>query len=91
MSEGKNPIQQGQSAKKTIPGQKPATQKPQTQPKPSAEMGQAFSLIKRIEDIGKEIENKPLKSFEKKDKDVVLQSYEKLITGIVRQINNSRI
>lgn len=49
-----------------------------------------LSLIKKIDDIAGEIESKPIKSFEKKEQEKLLQSYEKLISKIVREINNSR-
>lgn len=97
MSEEKDTTTEGQSSKKSVSGQKSPAKKPQkekvkpdVQPKPVEEVKPALSLVKRIEDIVEEIESKPLKSFEKKEQEKLLQSYEKLISKMVREINNSR-
>lgn len=87
----------GQSSKKTASGQKFPAKKPQKeQPKSATQtmsggnIEPAILLVNKIDDIGSEIEGKPLKSFEKKDQTKLLQSYEKLITKMIREINNSR-
>ena len=97
MSDGKNTNAEGQPLKKSVTGQKSPTKKPQKeQPKPVAQTkstvdaGYSLSLIKKIDEIGEEIENKPLKSFEKKEREKIVQSYERLIFKMVREINNSR-
>jgi len=48
------------------------------------------SIIKKIDDTRAEIEGNPLKSFEKKDKEKLIQSYEKLISRLVWEINHSK-
>ena len=97
MSEGKNKNSESQPSKKFVTGQKSPAKLPQKeQPKPVAQTkstvdaGASLSLIKKIDEIGEEIENKPLKSFEKKEREKIVQSYEKLIFKMVREINNSR-
>ena len=97
MSEGKNKNSESQPSKKFVTGQKsPAkkTQKEQPKPaaqtKPTADAGSSLSLIKKADEVGEEIENKPLKSFEKKEREKIVQSYERLIFKMVREINNSR-
>ena len=49
-----------------------------------------LSLVKKVDDMLGEVESKPIKSFEKKEQEKLLQSYEKLISKMVREINNSR-
>ncbi len=97
MSEGKNKNNEGQPSKKSVPGQKSPAKLPQKeQPKPvvstksTVAVGTSVSLIKKAEEVGEEIENKPLKSFEKKEREKIIQSYERLIFKLVREINNSR-
>jgi len=97
MSEGKNKNSESQPSKKFVTGQKSPAKLPQKeQPKPVAQTkstvdaGSSLSLIKKIDEIGEEIENKPLKSFEKKEREKIVQSYERLIFKMVREINNSR-
>ena len=97
MSEDKNKNSEGRPSKKSVPGQKSPAKLPQKeQPKPvvpaksNVVVGSSVSLIKKIDEIGEEIENKPLKSFEKKEREKIVQSYERLIFKMVREINNSR-
>ncbi|MCF6154186.1 MAG: hypothetical protein E3K36_02810 [Candidatus Brocadia sp.] len=97
MSEEKNTTAEGRSSKRSVSSQKPSTKKPQkervvsdVQTKPVGEVKPVVSLAKKIDDIVEEIENKPIKSFEKKEQEKLLQSYEKLISKMVREINNSR-
>lgn len=97
MSEGKNKNSEGQPSKKSVPGQKSPAKLPQKeQPKPVAQTkstvdaGPSLSLIKKADEVGEEIENTPLKSFEKKEREKIVQSYERLIFKMVREINNSR-
>ena len=97
MSEDKNKNSEGRPSKKSVPGQKSPAKLPQKeQPKPvvpaksTVVVGSSVSLIKKADEVGEEIETKPLKSFEKKEREKIVQSYEKLIFKIVREINNSR-
>ncbi len=97
MSEGKNKNNEGQPSKKSVPGQKSPAKLPQKeQPKPvvptkaTVAVGSSVSLVKKADEIGEEIESKPLKSFEKKEREKMIQSYERLIFKMVREINNSR-
>ena len=97
MSEGKNKNSKSQPSKKFVTGEKSPAKLPQKeQPKPVAQtkstvdVGSSLSLIKKIDEIGEEIENKHLKSFEKKEREKIIQSYEGLIFKVVREINNSR-
>ena len=97
MSEEKKTNAGGQPSKKSVPGQKsPAkkTQKEQLKPaaqtKPTVDAGSSLMLINKIDEIGEELETKPLKSFEKKEREKIVQSYERLIFKMVREINNSR-
>lgn len=98
MNEEKNTTAEGQSLKKSVPGQKSSAKKPQkgklkpdVQPKSVEEVKPALSLAKKIDNMMEEIESKPIKSFEKKEQEKLLQSYEKLISKMVREINNSRL
>ncbi|KAB2832258.1 MAG: hypothetical protein F9K48_10850 [Candidatus Brocadia sp.] len=92
MNEAKNINAEGRSSKKPLSSQKPqkGKLKPDTQPKSGDDMKTVFSLAKKIDDMISEIEIRPIKSFEKKDQEKLLQSYEKLISKMVREINNSR-
>ena len=97
MTDGKNKNSEGQPSKKFVPGQKSPAKLPQKeQPKPAAptkptvDAGSSLSLIKKADEVGEEIETKPLKSFEKKEREKIVQSYERLIFKMVREINNSR-
>lgn len=97
MSEGKNKNSESQPSKKFVTGQKSPAKlpqkeqpKPAAQAKPTADAGSSLSLIKKADEVGEEIETKPLKSFEKKEREKIVQSYERLIFKMVREINNSR-
>ena len=97
MSEEKGTNPEGQSSKKPVSGQKSSEKKPQkeqpksvAQPKSAAATVYASLLTKKIDDFVHEIENKPLKSYEKKEREKILQGYEKLILKMVKEINNSR-
>lgn len=98
MNEAKNINAEGQSSKRPVSGQKPPDQKPQKgklkqpdiQTKPREETSPSLSLARKIDDIIGEIEVMPIKSFEKKEQGKLLQAYEKLISRMVREINNSR-
>lgn len=98
MSEEKNTTAEGQSSRKSVSSQKSPAKKPQkeklkpdAQPRSVEEEKPALSLAKKIDDMMEEIESKPIKSFEKKEQEKLLQSYEKLISKMVREINNSRL
>lgn len=98
MNEGKNATTEGRSSKKSVSGQKPSAKKAQkervvsdVQTKTVEEVRSALSLAKKIDDIMEEIESKPIKSFEKKEQEKLRQAYEKLISKMVREINNSRL
>jgi len=97
MGEEKNTTTEGQPTKKSTSSQKsPAKKSQKERPKPEAQIksvedtSPASSLVKKIDDIMEEIESKPIKSFEKKEQERLIQSYEKLIFKMVREINNSR-
>lgn len=98
MSEGKNTTAEGQSSKRSVSSQKSSAKKtqkervkPDVQAKSVEEVKSAFSLAKKVDDMVEEIEGNPIKSFEKKEQEKLLQSYEKLISKMVREINNSRL
>ncbi len=61
------------------------------QAQPIGEAPPAVSLVKKIDEIVEEIEGSPLRSFAKTEQEKLLQSYEKLISKMVREINNSRL
>ena len=97
MSEGKNTNAEDQLSKKFVTGQKSPAKKPQkvqpkpvAQTKPNVDVVSSFSLIKKVDEVGEEIESKPLKSFEKKEREKIIQSYERIIFKMLREINNSR-
>ena len=97
MGEEKNTTAEGHSAKKSTSSQKSPAKKSQTEPskleaqtKSAEDTSPATSLVKKIDNIVEEIESKPIKSFEKKEQERLIQSYEKLIFKMVREINNSR-
>lgn len=97
MSEEKKTSSDNLSSKKSVSSQKPAAKKsPKEQLKSdvktvsSDDTKPVLPLIKKINDIIEEIENKSLKSYEKKEQEKILQAYEKLILKMVKEINNSR-
>ncbi len=96
MNEEKNapangkPLKKSTSGKKFSGGKQQKEQAAPEQPAKTATLGNAVSIIKKIDDVGSEIEGNPVKSFEKKDKEKLIQSYEKLISRLVWQINHSR-
>lgn len=97
MNEAKNSNPEGKYSKRPVSGQKPPDKKPlkekskpDIQPKSGEDINPALSLAKKIDDVIGEIEIKPIKSFEKKEQGKLLQAYEKLISRIVREINDSR-
>lgn len=97
MREEKNTTTQVQSSKKSASSQKSSDKKPQKEksksevlPKSVSVVKPELSLVKKIDDMLGEIESKPIKSFEKKEQEKLLQSYERLIFKMVREINNSR-
>lgn len=95
MGDEKNMIPERKSSKKSAAVQKPSAkknQKEKTMPeaKSPASSVSSSSLMAVINEIGGKIENAPLKSFERKDREKIVQSYEKLIFKMVREINNSR-
>src|SRR3989337_2088479 len=97
MSEEKGTNPEGQYSKKPVSGQKSSEKKAQkeqlkseVQIKSTAVTEAALSLTKKINELLGEIESKPLKSLETKDKEKITQSYEKLVLRIVKEINNSR-
>ena len=97
MREEKNTTTQVRSSKKSASNQKPPNKKPQKEksksevlPKSVSVVKPELSLVKKIDDMLGEVESKPIKSFEKKEQEKLIQSYEKLISRLVREINNSR-
>jgi len=97
MGDGKNTPSEGNSLKKYVSPQKSSEKKAQkeqlkseVQIKSTAVTEAALSLTKKISELLGEIESKSLKSLEKKDKEKITQSYEKLVLRIVKEINNSR-
>lgn len=96
MNEEKNMASEGKPQKKPTPSQKSSIKKPQREriksedQKKPVETEAPLSLLQKIDDIVEEIEKKPLKSYDKKDQDKLLKSYERLILKMVREINNSR-
>ncbi|MBE7444065.1 MAG: hypothetical protein HS132_01950 [Planctomycetia bacterium] len=97
MGEEKNTTTQAQSSKKSATSQKFPDKKPQKEKSRSEALLKSvsianpeLSLAKKIDDILGEIGSKPIKSFEKKEQEKLLQSYEKLISKMVQEINNSR-
>ncbi len=96
MSEEKNVNNEGQSSKKSSYGRKKPAQKPQKENQKSAAQAKsadalpAVTLAGKIECIADEIRNNPIKSFDKKDRPSLIESYEKLIVRVVREINYSR-
>ena len=97
MGEEKNITTEGQPAKKSMSSQKSPAKKSQkerpkseAQTKSAEDTSPASSLVNKIDVIVEEIESKPIKSFEKKEQERLIQSYEKLIFKMVREINNSR-
>lgn len=98
MREEKNTTtHQVQSSKKSASSQKSPDKKLQKEkskseilPKSVSVVKPELSLVKKIDDMLGEIESKPIKSFEKKEQEKLLQSYERLIFKMVREINNSR-
>ncbi len=97
MREEKNTTTQVRSSKKSASSQKFPDKKPQKEksksevlPKSVSVVKPELSLVRKIDDMLGEVESKPIKSFEKKEQEKLLQSYEKLISKMVREINNSR-
>jgi hypothetical protein len=96
MSEEKNSTTKGMPLKKSASSQTSSNRKSKKEPMkeiqttPTADTEPALSLIKRIGEIVHQIENMPLKSIGKGSREKLLQSYEKLILKMVREINSSR-
>ena len=98
MGEEKNTTAEGQSSKKSVSGQKTSAGKSQkaqlkseAQTKLVVNTVPTVSFAKKIDDFGEEIARNPVKSFEKKEREKLIQSYERLISKMIREINNSRI
>lgn len=96
MAEEKNVNNEGQSSKKSSHDRKKPAQKPQKENQKSAAQAKsadarpAVTLAGKIECIADEIRNNPIQSFDKKDRSALIESYEKLIAHVVREINYSR-
>ena len=97
MGNEKNMIPERKSSKKSATVQKPSAKinqkekiMPEAKSKSPACSVSSSSLMAVINEIGEKIEHSPLKSFEKKDREKIVQSYERLIFKMVREINNSR-
>jgi len=96
MAEEKSVKNEGQSSKKASHSRKMPAQKPQKENQKSAAQAKSAdaqpvaTLAGKIECIADEIRNNPIKSFDKKDRPALIQSYEKLIAHVVREINYSR-
>lgn len=96
MSEEKDIAAESPSSKKSASRQRPPVKKlkkeeakAETKTKP-ANTELALSLESKIDEIIHEIEGKPLKSLERNNREKLIQSYERLIFTLVREINNSR-
>ncbi len=96
MAEEKNVNVEGRSSKKSSRGRKPSAIKPQKEGATSVAKANStntqptVTLAGKIDCIADEIRNNPIQSFDKKDRTALIQSYEKLIANVVREINNSR-
>jgi len=96
MADEKSVNNEGQLSKKSSSDRKNPAQKSQKEnPKPakqatSTDTLPVAALANKIGCIADEIRNNPVKSFDKKDRLALIQSYEKLIAGLVREINCSR-
>ncbi len=96
MAEEKNVNNEGQSSKKSSRGRKASAIKPQKEGTKSAVKAKSAdaqptaTLAGKIDCMADEVRNNPIKSFDKKDRPALIQSYEKLIAHLVREINNSR-
>ncbi|MBI5307026.1 MAG: hypothetical protein HZB37_01485 [Planctomycetes bacterium] len=96
MAEEKNVNNDGQSSKKSSRGRKTSALKPQKENAKSAvnaksaDAQPAAAFAGKIDCMADEVRNNPIKSFDKKDRPSLIQSYEKLIAHLVREINNSR-
>lgn len=96
MAEEKNVNIEGQSSKKSSQGRKTSALKPQKENAKSAAQAKsadaqpAATLAGKIDCMAGEVRNNPIKSFDKKDRPALIQSYEKLIASLVREINYSR-
>lgn len=97
MAEEKNVNTEGQSSKKSSRGRKSSTLKTQKGDAKSAvkvklaDAQSAATLAGKIDGMADEVRNKPIKSFDKKDRPALARSYERLIASLVREINNSRL
>lgn len=94
MSEEKNTPAAGQASKKSASLLKPSAKKTKkvqskSEPLPKANVNTKSEtlLSKKVNDLLLEIANKPLVSFEKKEQAGIIQSFEKLILKMVREIN----
>ncbi|MEK6728913.1 MAG: hypothetical protein AABY76_02685, partial [Planctomycetota bacterium] len=96
MAEEKNVNIEGQSSKKSSRGRKTSAIKPKKESTKSAvkanpaDAQTAAALAGKIDCMADEVRNNPIKSFDKKDRPAIVQSYEKLIAHLVREINCSR-
>jgi hypothetical protein len=96
MAEEKNVNIEGQSSKKSSRDRKPSAIKPKKESTKSAvkanpaDTQPAATLAGKIDCMADEVRNNPIKSFDKKDRSSIVQSYEKLIAYMVREINSSR-
>lgn len=97
MGDDKNMIPERKSTKKSAAVQKSFAKKnqkektmPEAKSKSPASSVSSSSITAVINEIEEKIENAPLKSFERKDREMIVQSYERLIFKMVREINNSR-
>ena len=96
MAEEKNVNIEDQSSKKSSRDRKPSAIKPKKESTKSAvkanpaDAQPAATLAGKIDCMADEVRNNPIKSFDKKDRSSIVQSYEKLIAYMVREINSSR-
>lgn len=94
MSEEKNTPAVGQASKKSASPLKHSAKKKkkeQSKTEPLAKVNVSAEpeivLSEKIHDLLDVVTNKPLASFEKKEQAMLIQSYEKLIFKMVREIN----
>ena len=96
MAEEKNVNVEGRSSKKSSRGRKPSATKPKKEGTASAvktnsaNSQPAVTLAGKVDCMADEVRNNHILYFDKKDRAAIIQSYEKLIAHLVREINNSR-
>lgn len=96
MAEEKNVNIEDQSSKKSSRDRKTSAVKSKKESTKSAvkanpaDAQPAATFAGKIDCMVNEVQNNPIKSFDKKDRPAIALSYEKLIAHMVREINCSR-